>query len=274
MRLPRILPLLALLPLWAHAAATAAPTPTPALRVCADPNNLPFSNEARQGFENRLADMVAKAMGTHVEYVWWAQRRGFVRNTLGQNRCDVVMGVPTDYDLVLTTHPYYKSGYVLVYRAPTAHLDSLDDPRLEHLRIAVPLLGESSAPPVIALARRGITRNVEGISIFGDYREPNPPARLIDAVARGDADVAVAWGPMAGYFAARASQPLTVAPLPAADGTLPFRFDISMGVRKGNKDLRDRLDRVLDGMRPQIAALLAEYRVPVFDAPAAAPSQP
>jgi ABC-type amino acid transport substrate-binding protein len=177
--------------------------------------------------------------------------------------------------MVLTTRPYYASGYVLVYREPSApHLDSLDDPRLARLRIAVPLLGESSAPPVLALARRGITRNVQGYSIFGDYREDSPPARLIDAVARGDADVAIAWGPLAGYFAARAAQPLTVAPLPAADGPLPFRFEIAMGVRKGNKDLRDRLDHVLDSMRPQIAALLAEYRVPVLPVAPAHPSQP
>ncbi|MGZ5198538.1 MAG: substrate-binding domain-containing protein [Telluria sp.] len=247
----------------------------PPLRVCADPNNLPFSNQAGQGFENRLADMVAGAMGTRVEYTWWAQRRGFVRNTLNQDRCDVVMGVPADYDMVLTTRPYYASGYVFVYRGPSATpLDSLDDPRLARMRIAVPLLGESSAPPVLALARRGITRNVEGFSIFGDYREANPPARVIDAVASGDADVAIAWGPLAGYFAARAGHPLTVTPLPAADGPLPFRFAIAMGVRKGNKELRDRLDRAIVDLRPQIAALLAEYRVPVFDMAPANPGQP
>jgi quinoprotein dehydrogenase-associated probable ABC transporter substrate-binding protein len=265
---------LALAPLCVLAADKPAAA-TPALRVCADPNNLPFSNEAREGFENRLADMVAKSMGTHVEYTWWAQRRGFVRNTLNENRCDVVMGVPADYEMVLTTRPYYASGYVFVYRDPTAdRLDSLDDPRLAHMRIAVPLLGESSAPPVLALARRGITRNVQGYSIFGDYREPNPPARLIDAVANGDADVAIAWGPLAGYFAARASRPLTVSPLPATDGPLPFRFEIAVGVRKGNKPLRDRIEHALDGMRPQIAALLAEYRVPVFGMASTQPGQP
>lgn len=265
---------LALVALSSHASARQAEAPPPALRICADPNNLPFSNEAGEGFENRLAALLAQAMGRRLEYVWWAQRRGFVRNTLNQNRCDAVMGVPAGYEMVSTTRPYYQSGYVFVSRGGAAPLESLDDPRLARWRIAVPLLGESSAPPVLALARRGITQNVQGYSIFGDYRQANPPARLIDAVAQGDADVAIAWGPLGGYFAARASQPLTVSPLPAGDHGLPFRFEIAVGVRKGNTALRDRIDQALDGLRPQIAALLAEYKVPVFAPVPAAAAQP
>jgi mxaJ protein len=264
MRHLRPLTALALLALASHASAQPAEGSPPVLRVCADPNNLPFSNEAGEGFENRLAGLLAQAMGQRLEYVWWAQRRGFVRNTLNQDRCDAVMGVPAGYEMVSTTRPYYQSGYVFVSRGGAAPLESLDDPRLARWRIAVPLLGESSAPPVLALARRGITQNVQGYSIFGDYRQANPPARVIDAVAQGDADVAIAWGPLAGYFAGRATKPLAVEPLPAADNGLPFRFSIAVGVRKGNTALRDRIDQALDGMRPQIAALLAEYKVPVF----------
>jgi mxaJ protein len=236
------------------------------LRVCADPNNLPFSNAAGEGFENKLARMVGAALGERVEYTWWAQQRGFVRNTLGKGSCDVVMGVPTAYRPVLTTAPYYRSGYVLVYRAGgKAPPDSLDDPRLRTLRIGVHVIGESPPPPALALARRGIVDNVVGYALPGDYRQPNPPARLIEAVARGDVDVALAWGPLAGYFARQGRAKLALAPLPAGDGQLPFRFPISMGVRKDDRALRDRLDQALVALRPRIQALLADYGVPVYE---------
>jgi mxaJ protein len=249
-----------------RAAGAATPAaPAAPLRVCADPNNLPFSNAAGEGFENRLAELIAAELGTRVEYTWWAQRRGFVRNTLDKGLCDVVMGVPAGAGAVLTTRPYYGSGYVFVYRGGGAALTSLDDPRLARLRIGVPLLGLGSAPPAMSLARRGIVQNVVGYSIFGDYREPNPPARLIDAVARDEVDVAVAWGPLAGYFARRASPPLTVTPLPAVDGGLPLRFSIALGVRKGDTALRSRLDAALAHLQPQVRALLGRYDVPLLE---------
>jgi quinoprotein dehydrogenase-associated probable ABC transporter substrate-binding protein len=243
------------------------------LRVCADPNNLPFSNAAGEGFENKLARMVGAALGARVETTWWAQQRGFVRNTLGKGLCDVVMGVPAGYGRVLTTAPYYRSGYVLVYRqGDKAPPGSLDDPRLRTMKIGVHLIGEAPPPPALALARRGIIDNVVGYMLTGDYRQPNPPARLIEAVARGDVDVAMAWGPLAGYFARYSHPALRLAPLPAGDGTLPFRFAISMGVRKDDRALRDRLDAALVTLRPRIQALLADYGVPVFDAVDAPPA--
>lgn len=243
------------------------------LRVCADPNNLPFSNAAGEGFENKLAGMVAAALGARLETTWWAQQRGFVRNTLGKGLCDVVMGVPAGYGRVLSTRPYYRSGYVLVYRKKAkAPPDSLDDPRLRTMKIGVHLIGEAPPPPALALARRGIVKNVVGYMLTGDYRQPNPPARLIEAVAHGDVDVAVAWGPLAGYFAKHSHPKLALAPLPSGDGALPFRFAISMGVRKGDRALRDRLDAALVTLRPRIRALLADYGVPVFDAADEAPA--
>ncbi|MFL5478628.1 MAG: quinoprotein dehydrogenase-associated putative ABC transporter substrate-binding protein, partial [Gemmatimonadaceae bacterium] len=178
------------------------------LRVCADPNNLPFSNQAQQGFENKIAEVVARDLDAKLTYVWWAQRRGFVRNSLNQDKCDVLIGVPSSFEMVRTTVPYYRSTYVFVTR-DDKHLKvaSFDDPRLRKLRIGVQLIGDdaTNTPPAHALSNRNIITNVRGYSVYGDYRQPNPPARLIDAVARGDVDVGVAWGPLAGYFAKRES---------------------------------------------------------------------
>jgi quinoprotein dehydrogenase-associated probable ABC transporter substrate-binding protein len=240
------------------------------LRVCADPNNLPFSNQHGEGFENRLAEIMARELGRKLEYTWWAQRRGFFRNTLNAGRCDLVMGVPGGFEMALTTRPYYRSTYALVYRKNAGYTPrSLDDPRLRTLRIGLHFIGDdySNPPPAEALARRGIIRNVVGYSIYGDYREPNPPARLIEAVARGDVDVAIAWGPLAGYFAKRQPAKLTVVPLPTPDEpqAQPFEFSIAMGVRKGNEPLRAALDKALARKRSQITALLKKYGVPIVE---------
>jgi quinoprotein dehydrogenase-associated probable ABC transporter substrate-binding protein len=240
--------------------------PRPALRVCADPNNLPFSNSHKEGFENRLAALAARDLQRPLEYIWWPQRQGFVRQTLDAGRCDVVMGIPTDDGQVLTTAPYYHSSYVFVTRtARKLRLDSFDDPRLRTLRVGVPLVGDdfSASPPARALAERRIVRNVVGFSIYGDYRDPNPPARLIDAVAAGTIDVAIAWGPLSGYFARHEPVPLTVTPVSAGtDRGLPLRFAISMGVERGNHVLHDALDAFLMRRRSDIEQLLDEYGVP------------
>ena len=260
---------LALLPAWAGAeAAGDAEAGGHALKVCADPNNLPFSNQAGEGFENRLAQMLGQALGEKVEYTWWAQRRGFIRNTLKAGRCDVVIGVPSNYDQALTTQPYYRSSYALVYRKDRGYrLHTLDDPQLAKLKIGVHLVGDGISPPAEALARRGIHDNVVGYSIFGDYSQPNPPVRLIEAVADGDVDVAVAWGPLAGYFARHSKAELAVVPLPqSGDPALPFQFSISMGVRPDDAAMRDRLNAVLERKRPEIHALLEQYGVPVVRA--------
>lgn len=237
------------------------------LRVCADPNNLPFSNEQGEGFENRLAEIVAEDLGATVQYTWWAQRRGFVRNTLRAESCDVVMGVPSDYDLVLATRPYYRSTYVFVSRRDRAlPIRTFDDEALRSLRVGVHVIGDDYAnpPPAHALASRGIVTNVVGYSIFGDYSQPNPPARLIEAVARGEVDVAVVWGPLAGYFATRQDVPLTLTPVqPEVDRPgLPFVFDIALGVRRGDTALRDELDAILVRRAADVDALLREFGVP------------
>ena len=214
------------------------------LRVTADPNNLPFSNECGEGFENKIVELIAHELGAQVEYTWWAQRRGWFRNTLKEGNCDLVPGVPRHFDRALTTVPYYRSTYALVYRADRQlDLRSLDDPALRRLRIGVQMIGDDFAntPPAHALSRRGIIENVRGYTVYGDYATPNPPARIIDAVAQGEIDVAVVWGPLAGYFSRQKSGALTVVPLPPLDVSTgqPFAFEISLGVRKSERALRD-----------------------------------
>jgi len=247
---------------------TAAPASE--LRVCADPNNMPFSNSAELGFENRLAAMIADHLGKQVSYTWWAQRRGFIRNTLKAAKCDVVMGVPSTYDLVEPTIPYYRSTYVFLSRQDQ-HLDvaSLLDPRLRKLTIGVHLIGDdgNNAPPAQALGDQGIVENVRGYSIYGDYRQADPPARLLEAVENREIDVAAAWGPLAGYFAKLSPVPLTVTPLQDGDRFAPpqFQFCISMGVRKGDHALRDQLNAFIVEHRAEIATLLRDYGVPLVE---------
>ena len=244
----------------------ARPTPHP-LRVCADPNNLPFSNIKQEGFENALAQLIARELGDTLQYFWWPQRRAWVRHSVGEGKCDVAIGVPTAFELMTTTRPYYRSTYVFVSRADRHyHLHSLDDPRLRQLRIGLHFIGTdySNPPPAHALGARGIVRNVVGYSIYGNFTDPNPPARLLDAVAAGDVDVAVVWGPLAGYFASREPSPLELTPLDSPvdvrTGTV-FDFPISVGVRRGNTRLRDAIQKVLDRRASAVNAILARYGV-------------
>src|SRR5256885_5389623 len=187
-----------------------------ALRVCADPNNLPFSNQRREGFENKIAEIVARELKRPLAYYWMPQRRGFVRNTLNAHQCDVVIGVPAEFDPLRSTAPYYRSTYVFVSRRDRAlHVRSFDDPRLKTLTIGIQVTGDDYAnpPAAQALASRQIIQNVRGYTVYGDYSRPNPPRGLIDAVADGKVDVAVAWGPLAGYFARREPVPMDVTPV-------------------------------------------------------------
>jgi mxaJ protein len=238
----------------------------PALRVCADPNNLPFSNDHAQGFENKLAALIGGELGWPVRYTWWAQRRGFVRNTLGAHRCDVVMGVPAQLEMVRTTRPYYRSSYVFVSRRNgPIRVRSFDDPVLRTLKIGVPLVGDDGAnpPPVHALARRGIIDNVVGFTVYGDYRQDSPPRRMLDALVTGEIDVAVAWGPLAGWFARTARVPMRIAPVsPAHDGPLPFSFAIALGVRRDDEPLQRKLDAILRRRHADIERLLEDYGIP------------
>jgi mxaJ protein len=240
------------------------------LRVCADPNNLPFSNERGEGFENKLAELLAQDLGDRVEYTWWAQRRGFFRNTLRAGTCDIVIGVPAGFEMAATTKPYYRSTYVfLSRRGRHFNVTSFDDPLLKKLRIGVQIIGDdySNAPPAHALTRRNIVENVRGFTVYGDYSKHDPPARIVDAVASGDIDLAIVWGPLAGYFAKQSRVPLEVVPVsPQIDQPfLPFVFDISMGVRRDDQELKDQVEQFMERRRGDIDRILEDYRVPRVD---------
>jgi mxaJ protein len=267
-RTPRRLRRWIVLALLVCAASFAADPPT--LRVCSDPNNLPFSNRRQEGFENRIAQLVARDLGMKLSYYWFAQRRGFVRNTLGAGKCDVIVGVPSSFELAMPTRPYYRSSYVFVTRRDRRlNVASLDDPRLRKLKIGVQMIGDdyASSPPAHALANRAITRNVTGYMVYGDYAKESPARGIVDAVANGEVDVSAVWGPTAGYFIRRSRVPLVATPVtPQIDlPFLPFVFDISMAVRRGDTALRDRLDMVLERRRGEIDAILREYGVPRLD---------
>jgi quinoprotein dehydrogenase-associated probable ABC transporter substrate-binding protein len=244
-------------------------------RVCADPENFPSSNRKMEGFENKIAEVIARDLGEPVIYIWWGQRRGFIRNTMNatlkEGRCDVMIGAPAGYDLVRTTKPYYRSTYVFVYRKDKSfQLKTLDDPILKKIKIGVHLLGEdySNPPPVHELAKRGIVDNVVGFDTF--YSAQNPPSSIIDAVASGKIDAAIVWGPTAGYFVLHQKIPMAMVPIPSAKTDLPFVFDISMGIRRGDDVLYDRVEKAIDRNRADITKILKDYGVPLLDRKASA----
>jgi quinoprotein dehydrogenase-associated probable ABC transporter substrate-binding protein len=250
------------------ACALLGASPGPPLRVCADPNNMPFSNRQGQGFENRIADLVAREMHRPLAYFWSPQRRGFVRNTLNAERCDVVMGVPARYGPVRSTRPYYRSSYAFVTRRDRhVRIRSFDDVRLKTLTIGVQITGDdyNNPPAAQALASRHIVQNVRGYTVYGDYSKREPQRDLVDAVADGRVDVAVVWGPFAGYFARREPIPLDVVPVDAErdNRSLVFAFDIAMGVRREDTALRDALDAIIARRGAEIRRILMTFGVPL-----------
>lgn len=230
------------------------------LRVCADPDNLPFSNNKQQGFENRIAELVSRDLNAHLVYQWQRMGRGFVRDYLNTAQCDVLIGVPANFRPVLTTNPYYRSSYVFVSRSD-GHLKpaSLDDPVLHQLKIGVQVLEEDYTPPATALARRHLQNQIVGFETTGEDADS-----IIRAVAEHKVDTAIVWGPLAGFFAKKYDGALQLTPVePEVDPpALPFTFAIAMGVRKGNPALRDELENVIEKRQNEINAILDDYGVP------------
>ena len=252
--------LLAALLLAGVAAAHAADKP--ALRVCADPDNLPYSQRDESGFENRIARLVADDLGMQLRYFWQEQRRGFVRKTLGAGECDVFIGVPAGFERVLLTQPYYRSAYVAVTRTQDPAFTRFDPAELRTRRFGVQLIGNdlAASPPGHALAAGGAVDNVSGFLVYGDGPAVS---RMVDALQAGNIDVALAWGPQAGWFAHRAARPMTVSMVTPPGGlAAPFEYSIAMGVRKDDPALRARLDGVLVRRKADIDAILDAYYVP------------
>jgi mxaJ protein len=231
------------------------------LRVCSDPNNLPFSNRAGEGFENRIAELIAKDLGKQVVYTWFPQRRGFVRNTLKANKCDLIMGEPVGFDLAAVTAPFYRSSYVFVTKRGAVVPTGLDDKRLADLEIGIHAIGDDYAnvPPARVLAANGFVDHIVGYPLYGDYREPSPPSKLIDAVANGEVDVAIVWGPLAGYFAAKHDLVVT----PIVSDAPGMQFAIGLGVRRDDKVRKTAMEHELTKLQPKIDRILADYHVPI-----------
>jgi mxaJ protein len=250
-----------------------APQAVPAaatLRVCGDPDNLPFSNEKLEGFENRIAAVVAGALGATPEYAWWPHQHGLVRNTINADACDVIFGVPEGLDTVLWTKPYYRTSYVIAFRSDRPYrIASLDAPELKDLRIGA----YENTPPEESLARRGLIEKVRTYSLFFDPRgDRDRPLKLLADLVAGTIDVGVPWGPLAGYYKAKLDAPLTLVPLDNETG-VPLAFDISLGVKKGNTDLKRRLEGALDRRQAEIRSILEDFGVPLLPLGVAARAQ-
>ena len=231
------------------------------LRVCADPHNLPYSSADARGFENRIAELVARDLGRTLRYYWQPQWRGYARKTLLAGHCDVIPGIPAAARDVLATDAYYRAAYAFVYapqRFPA--LTGFDDPRLRRVRIGVQVVGvdATATPAGQALARRGIVANVVGFPVIGD----TPSAqRMIDALANGSLDVAIVWSAQPGYYIAQRHLAYAVVPIAAAPGDPSLDFAIAMGVRPGDTALHQALEASLARLRPQIDAVLHDYAV-------------
>ncbi|MGC1409079.1 MAG: substrate-binding domain-containing protein [Acetobacteraceae bacterium] len=230
-------------------------------RVCADPRNLPFSDEAGAGFENKVAALFAQKLGEPASYTYFPQVIGFVRNTLNALRCDVIIGVAVGDDLVQTTNPYYRTTYALVFR-PGSGLDgieSLEDPRLKGKHIGV----IAGTPPATVLVQQGLMSLARPYALTIDTRIEAPTRTMAEDVAAGQIDAGVLWGPIAGYYAQHVTPHLVVAPLLKEPERMDFR--IAMGVRRSDQDWKRRLNRLIVENQGEIDRILTQYGVPLLD---------
>jgi quinoprotein dehydrogenase-associated probable ABC transporter substrate-binding protein len=232
------------------------------LRVCADPHNLPFSNQAGEGFENRIAELLAQELGLQLAYTWYPQSVGFVRNTLGAHACDVVIGTVTAGELLQNTNPYYRSSYALVQRADAKiKADALTDPQLADLRIGA----VARTPPIDILAQQGLLKNVTPYALVVDTRYDSPGRDMVEDVAAGKIDVGVLWGPIAGYWAKQASVPIEVIPLTGENARARMDFRIAMGLRRNEPEWKQVLNDFIAKHKADIQTILLDYGVPLLD---------
>jgi quinoprotein dehydrogenase-associated probable ABC transporter substrate-binding protein len=245
------------------------------VRVCADPDNMPSSNDKSEGYENKIATLIAQELKAKLEYIWYPTRRGYFRILNGMY-CDMALEAPAGMDMAGSTKPYFRSGYVFVTRqgGGLEDVSSLADPRLKKLKIGVNIYTSDAenSPPAMALSHHGVVGNLKGYSTFFDQN--TRPEDIIKAVASKDVDIAIAWGPLAGYFAKQSSVPLVLKLLPASDSLsdFPFQYNIGIAVRRRDKEFRDSLQAVLDRKKPEIEAILKQYAVPLLPIPQQAAS--
>jgi quinoprotein dehydrogenase-associated probable ABC transporter substrate-binding protein len=234
-----------------------------ALRVCADPANMPFSNDKGDGFENKIAEIVAAELNIPVEYTWFPQATGFIRQTLFAKRCDVVMGYAQGDELVLNTNHYYRSAYALVHRrtGPLTGTDSLSDGLLKGRRLGI----IAGTPPATVMARLGLIQDARPYPLIIDRRHDSPAERMMSDIRSGEIDGGVLWGPIAGYFAGRGGEALTVVPLLKEDGSPRMSYRITFGVRPLEDDWKRQLNGLIAKRQGDIETVLLKFGVPLLD---------
>jgi mxaJ protein len=246
-----------------------------ALRVCADPDNMPFSNEKGEGFENKLAELIAEKLGDELDYSWFSESTGYVPQTMGREACDLVMGYPQGTGLIDDSNPYYYTSYALIYRQDDQSLtglDNLSDPRLRGKKIGL----FARTPPASLLAMYGLAGNAKPLEVNADESASKAAQRVIAEIASGEVDVGVLWGPVGGYYAEQSSVPLKLVPLVREKAGPRAVYSITMGVRPNDPQWKHSINKVLAENQAGIYAILQGYNVPVLDengnpfAPAAA----
>ncbi len=258
---------LAALALWLQAgplrAQTAELVDRSVLRVCADPANLPFSSTDRDGFEDKLAALLGETLGIPVLYTWFPQATGFVRNTLRAHKCDIVMGYAQGHELVQNTNHYYRSAYVLLYRADSElqGVESLDDSRLQGKRIGI----VAGTPPATILALNGLIGHAKPFHLHVDRRYSSPGEEMVAEVASGELDAGILWGPIGGYYAKLNEVPITVVPLTKETKGSRMSFRITMGIRPNEPDWKHQLNEFIATHQDEINAILLDYGVTLLD---------
>jgi quinoprotein dehydrogenase-associated probable ABC transporter substrate-binding protein len=233
------------------------------LRVCADPRNMPFSNEKQEGFENKMAEFLADKLGKRLAYAWYPQAPGFVRNTLAAHKCDVIMGYPQGNDLVQSTNPYYRTAFALVFK-PGHGLDgiaTLADPRLKGKHIGL----IAGTPPSTHLAVHGLMTDARPYPLVIDTRFDSSAEAMMHDLAGGEIDAGVLWGPMAGYYARHSNPPMTIVPLINEKAGARLIYRIAMGVRFSDQEWKHTLNRLIAENQPAINSILLDFGVPLLD---------
>jgi quinoprotein dehydrogenase-associated probable ABC transporter substrate-binding protein len=233
------------------------------LRVCADPRNLPYSDAAGDGFENKLAELVARKLGKTLDYTFYPGATGFVRNTLNAHRCDIVMGMPQGDELVQVTNPYYRTSYVVVVRTGSdlADVATLDDPRLKGKRLGI----IAGTPPATNLAVNGLLATVKSYPLVVDTRYDAPSREMIEDLEAEQIDAAILWGPIGGYWAKKAKASLVVTPLVKESSGPRLVYRIGMGVRHSDQEWKRLLNKLIGENEGEIRSILLDYGVPLLD---------
>lgn len=243
-------------------AATMEAVDRSSLRVCADPANLPFSNQAGEGFENEIAGLLAKELDVPVKYTWFPQTTGFIRNTIQARRCDLIIGISLGFELIQNTNPYYHSAYALIYREDSGiSVISLKDPALKALTLGV----VAGTPPANLIAKYGLLGKTRPYQLFADTRYHKPGKRMVDDIAAGEIDIGVLWGPIAGYYAGQHNPKLKVVPLANEPGETKMDFRITMGVRFNEPEWKREINALIRKKQPEIDAILLRFGVPLLD---------